>query len=177
MSGQASSASPGPLAPRGDIHFMIARASVEKQDVSTVLRWLTLAKGTNAQSVWNARQRISLSFDGYNYDRRELWEIRDVRRYVKKLLRAWPDWMFFVHENDPTLRTLCLCSVLVDRVANSDQFQVVDGLSEFFRSGFAGLNRLFVKHDFPEVELNSISVSITAYFGISGNESPPASNG
>ena len=72
----------------------IKRDSINKQNISGVLKFANLFSST-PQNAWNSRGSVRLVFSGYTDDSRELWEIPEVRAYVKKLVAAWPEWMFF----------------------------------------------------------------------------------
>jgi hypothetical protein len=43
-----------------------------------------------------------LLFDGYGLDGRGLWEIEEVRLYVKLLRAAVPEWAWYLRKGDPS---------------------------------------------------------------------------
>ena len=55
------------------------------------------------------RGRLSMSFQGYDGDPRPLWEISEVRRFVRELDDAFPYWLYFANFDLPWFPTIWLC--------------------------------------------------------------------
>jgi len=52
---------------------------------------------------------ISMSFHGYDMDPRPLWEIPEVRSFVRQLDDAFPHWLYFANFDLPWFPTIWLC--------------------------------------------------------------------
>ena len=131
---------------------MIGRAAVEQSDVAAVMGQLRLL-GATREDCWLYRGQLSIAFDGYESDPRELIEVPEVRSFVATLHAAWPYWAFFLNQLDHTISlwAACLCG---DVFPGGGQVQIdVQKLRELLIQGFAGMNELFMKHDFPEKDL------------------------
>lgn len=131
---------------------MVGRSAVEQRDVAPVLGQLRLL-GATREDCWLYRGQLSIAFDGYEADPRELIEVPEVRSFVATVHAAWPYWAFFLNQLDHTINlwAACLCG---DVFPGGGQVQIdVQRLRELLIQGFAGMNELFMKHDFPEKDL------------------------
>jgi len=131
---------------------MVGRSAVEQRDVAAVLGQLRLL-GATREDCWLYRGQLSIAFDGYEADPRELIEVPEVRSFVATVHAAWPYWAFFLNQLDHTINlwAACLCG---DVFPGGGQVQIdVQKLRELLIQGFAGMNELFMKHDFPEKDL------------------------
>lgn len=69
--------------------------------------------------------RVHLFFDGYDRDPREIYEIPVVRRYVRRLLRDWPDWCAMLYPGEQLGALLaCVYDVRTVRPAGSRRLQI-----------------------------------------------------
>lgn len=80
-------------------------AAVAAGDISQVL--LSLQSLTHDRaSALHAEGAVTLIFDGYDHDSRELESIPEVREWFATLFRAWPYWSFFANRTDQTVALL-----------------------------------------------------------------------
>jgi hypothetical protein len=131
---------------------MIGRSAVEQNDVATFLGQLRLL-GATREDCWLYRGQLSIAFDGNESDPRELIEVPEVRSFVATLHASWTYWAFFLNQLDHSINlwVACLCGVAFP---GGGQVQIdVQKLRELLIQGFAGMNELFMKHDFPEKDL------------------------
>ncbi len=63
----------------------------------------------DAQTVRRFQGRLHLFVGGYDDDPRELWEITEVRQYLRALDRRFPFWFWFVDPTDPGLLLMVGC--------------------------------------------------------------------
>jgi len=144
--------------------LMIGRAAVEQYDLASVLGQLRLLSATR-EDCWLYRGQLSIAFDGYDTDARELIEIAEVRSFVAGLHSAWPYWAFFLNQLDHTINlwVACLCG---DEFTVGGQAQIdVQRLRDLLVHGLEGMNALFLKHDFPEKDLFVQSEGLARMFG------------
>ena len=111
------------------IYLVFSRDQVEAHDISEPLQVLRQLTG-NPENAVGACGRISLVIDGYNADPRELFEIPEVRRYIKAIDDLWPYWFFFLSQADDSIKIVesCLCDSIevVPGVASIDTEQLND---------------------------------------------------
>lgn len=143
----------------------IKRRSVESQDISGVLGNAVILTSTK-NNAWNARGSVTLSFEGYDSDPRELWEIREVRSYVKKLTDAWPNWMYFIDNSMYSFVATYLCLVEVRRTTDPNKVDVGTGCAEVLTRGFEGINDLCEQYDFPEEICEEVTQRVAIALGM-----------
>ena len=85
-------------------HFIVVcRAdAVSAGDISEVLVALQ-GFSRDRVSALRAEGAVTLIFDGYDSDPRELEAIPEVRAWFAKLFKAWPYWSFFANRTDQTV--------------------------------------------------------------------------
>ena len=76
--------------------------SISAGDVSEVLSSLK-SFSSDRSSAMSAEGCVTLVFDGYDDDPRELESIPEVREWFAKLFEAWPYWSFFANRIDQTV--------------------------------------------------------------------------
>ena len=144
----------------------IKRDSINKQNISGVLKFANLFSST-PQNAWNSRGSVRLVFSGYTDDSRELWEIPEVRAYVKKLVAAWPEWMFFLDTSDQTLQVCFMCLAQMERTADSSKQRIVGFTPEVLTEGFHGINQICEKYQFSDEVCEIASKKIADCFLVS----------
>src|ERR1017187_8430265 len=77
-------------------------ASIATGDISEVLSTLKSLSGDRS-STMSAEGSVTLVFNGYDDDPRELESIPEVREWFAKLFAAWPYWSFFASRVDQTV--------------------------------------------------------------------------
>ena len=77
-------------------------ASIATSDISQVLSSLKRLSGDRA-SAMSAEGAVTLVFNGYDDDPRELESIPEVREWFAKLFEEWPYWSFFASRIDQTV--------------------------------------------------------------------------
>ena len=77
-------------------------ASIATGDISGVLSSLKSLSGDRS-SAMSAEGAVTLVFNGYDDDPRELHSIPEVREWFAKLFEAWPYWSFFASRIDQTV--------------------------------------------------------------------------
>jgi hypothetical protein len=115
------------------------------------------------QNVIDGRGMIALSFDGYEDDPRDVWDISEIRRYVAALDAAFPYWFYFLHPKADTLRVLCLCLCAVVKAGSGVNPEPED-FKLFFYDHFAAVNRLCDTFNLGEATRTSITREIMEYF-------------
>jgi hypothetical protein len=77
-------------------------AAIATGDISEVLSSLKSLSGDRS-SAMSAEGAVTLVFNGYDDDPRELEAIPEVREWFAKLFEAWPYWSFFASRIDQTV--------------------------------------------------------------------------
>lgn len=86
----------------------IQRGWIEAGDLRPALAALAPLLA-DAQAVRRFQGRLHLFVGGYDDDPRQLWDIVEVRRYLRALDQRFPTWLWFVDPADPALLLLVGC--------------------------------------------------------------------
>lgn len=112
--------------------LMFSRQHVETLDLAEPLQFLRRLTADRHTSL-EFSGRLSLVIDGYNDDARELFEVPEVRAYIKRLEQAWPNWFCFLSQADESIKLLesCLCETIevVPGVTSVDMEQLERSLA------------------------------------------------
>ena len=84
------------------IYVVCDSASIATGDISGVLSALK-SLSADRSSAMSAEGAVTLVFNGYDDDPRELESIPEVREWFAKLFEAWPYWSFFASRIDQTV--------------------------------------------------------------------------
>jgi hypothetical protein len=150
----------------GQIIVFLDRSMVESGDIDSVLESLAVFSATPESTRAHAHE-LSLIFDGYQHDRRELYQIPEVRRFVRALNGYWPYWFHFVNKADHNLLVLMYCLMELEGTKVKDGIAsttLVDG--EFCRvigDLFGGMNHLYARHEFTKEENRAATREIKDY--------------
>ena len=77
-------------------------AAIAAGDIAEVLSSLKSLSGDRS-SAMSAEGAVTLVFNGYDDDPRELESIPEVRKWFAKLFEGWPYWSFFANRIDQTV--------------------------------------------------------------------------
>jgi hypothetical protein len=151
------------------INFVIERGEVRRKDVSRPRAFFDRLEASR-DLAYRAQGTVEFSFDGYDQDERQLYEIAEVRRYVRRLVAALPKLFFFARTTQPahTLRLFAMCLTTFEhpngRSTASVTHQVVFDsrpVGEFMMRMFPGLNKMTEWLEMTEEENKQISAAVT----------------
>lgn len=143
----------------------VKNKSIKQQDISGVLKFAQLFTSTK-QNAWNTCGGVSLVFDGYCSDPRELWEISEVRAYVKKLTTAWPSWMFFLDGSRHSLVVLFMCLCAMERTDNPNKQRVVNLPHDLLSVGFEGVRQICTQFNFGEDKFQQVWSGVAKHLNL-----------
>jgi hypothetical protein len=143
--------------------LMFSRQQVESCDVEEPLGLLRRLSADRHTAI-EYSGRISLVFDGYNDDPRELFEIPEVRAYIKRLDQKWPYWFLFLSQADDSIKLLesCLCETIevIPGVASIDLDQMEGSLARHF----GAMYRLGEELKLPDEMCEEVAEGIVGMF-------------
>lgn len=143
------------------VYLVLSRRQVESGDRKEPMAFLQHIVA-NPDHALEFMGRVSLIVDGYNDDVRELFEIPEVRCYLKALDDQWAYWFFFLSQADDSIQILesCLCDTVevIPGVASVDMEQMERSLSRHFTA----LNRLCEAMAIPDDINQEISEGVIA---------------
>lgn len=137
------------------LRFQITRAEIEQGRHKRALRWLNELI-SDREIAWANREKLVLEVLGYDEDPRELWEIPEVRRFLRALHREWKYWFFFATHAAPTLSVLELCLTNAERFAPGVMEVDAEGSAHFYQECTQALLDIFMRFRFPPDEMQRI---------------------
>lgn len=94
--------------------FNITRREVEALDLSRFLTTHAQWPLLEGEALRNRMNSLIIEIDGYASDAREIYNIPEVRTYLKLLHNEWPWWSYFMHTGGNYLAVMYLC--LLDKI-------------------------------------------------------------
>lgn len=145
------------------IIYSIDRDEVENMRVDGARKFFDHLRNSK-QLARRAQGRVEITFDGYDDDQRELFEIPEVRQYVPLLDSVLPELFFFAwtDEQAATLRTFALCQtkILDKRILDpSGNYRVEidpEFTGQFLTRHWPGLNEMTDWLGIPDAENKEI---------------------
>lgn len=145
--------------------FVITRQQIEAEDLESSLEFLrSLVPSDNPQRIWSLKGRLSLVISGYDADPRELFEIPEVRRYLRSIDEHWPFWLFFLNQVDESIKVVAACLASTVEVAPGLAHIDPAGLQRFMERAFSAVNFIFETCGFPESENEVLSRGVEQLF-------------
>lgn len=129
----------------------ISRREVEQGDLQSVLDRLKVFSVTREDASLY-RGQISLHVDGYESDVRELVDIPEVRAFLRRLAEQWPYWAYFLCQLDHSLLLLVSCAAGAEFPGRGAVVPDPVRFPAVLQQGFDGMNELWDRFQFPEVE-------------------------
>lgn len=148
------------LASEGSLfQYSIPRSDIEDKNISNLRAFLNRLTRTE-QLVLSVDGKLCISVAGYENDERELFEIREVRRWAKKARKKISEWYLCTNEH-PRLSTLkwialCTCKNTYEWKTKPDGslgYLIMfdsEELSEFVEECYEGLNIAAAKWGWSE---------------------------
>ena len=147
--------------------------SVSARDISGVLAALRSLSGDRTSAL-RAEGAVTLLFEGYDTDPRELESIPEVRAWFKTLFNAWPYWSFFANRTDQTVALVMTLLLPGEQVVGEEPGMVgwsfdLDALRplllEMFGFQNALIEELDIGEDVNERSSNDFVEAVQAFLG------------
>jgi len=162
------------IAEAGSILYVLDDTDVRTRDTSHPRAFFDRLRTTKELAA-ATQGKIELSFSGYGNDRRELFEIEEVRAYIVALDKSLPDLFFFIRTAEPAyalkLFVLCLCEASWEGARSTPDKPArvtfdTECLATFLESHWPGLNELTNWLEMSEEEDEAIGFAILRCVGV-----------
>ncbi|HBH7876396.1 TPA: DUF91 domain-containing protein [Vibrio parahaemolyticus] len=122
-----------------ELSITITRHEVESRDITNSMTKLACLM-TSKNLAQKMRRKVEISFDGYSFDPRNLYDIEDVRHYVESLSREFPYLFYFARLDSiyAPLRVIAACHVASEQMSSG----VAKPYRMFLEQQFVGLNEI-----------------------------------
>lgn len=158
-----------------NVHYVIEKDDVCAGNVSEVKEFLdSLIESEVAARI--QFQSIEISFNGYDEDPREVFEIDEIRDFVRKLDLEFPYWLYFMNPSYPGLFAISMCILPPNPDAiTKTQIHPQNLVNLLERRWFPALYHIGKWTLMSESELDMIAVRCGEYF-YKGPQKPPIVN-
>jgi hypothetical protein len=143
----------------GNKVLTISRRSIKELEIRQAVRFFEACGASREAALVNLGQVI-LIVDGYDGDRRELWQIPQARRFFARLWRAVPHLLFFLLPEGPPGQVgsvMFFITMLHPDPRGRGSSQTADGkwemridrewiATQFLTEGFAAMNAFCARH-------------------------------
>jgi hypothetical protein len=151
------------------VYLVLSRQQVESGDTHEPMTFLQHIIA-NPDHALEFMGRVSLIVDGYNDDARELFEVPEVRRYIKALDDEWPFWFYFLSQTDESLKVLAMCLCSSFEVAPGQTHLDPDDFARFWERGVDAVGFLFHTYKYPLSEGEVLLMQIARFFDNGKND-------
>ena len=146
-----------------NIVFLVPKDVVEEQDYGFVLNVLDkLIK--DKDTIRKNKDKVTIGFGGYDKDPREIYEIHEVRDYIKEITLRFPYWYYFCSKSDHSLRMIHMAHCRFKKFGSDAAKVDTEDFKQIMTFLFIKMNGLFEKYSLDEAELKSVSKEIEEYF-------------
>lgn len=148
------------------LNITISKESVLNMDFSEPMNILSQL-ASNKSIMEYFRERVDISFDGFNNWREELYEIPEVRNYVNGLDNFFPYWLYFLSKNGRGLFVIIKCFLLPFLKPEADREINGKKLQDYLENrGFLAMNHLCELTNVSEEENIQMTNRLLHYLSI-----------
>ena len=148
----------------GPIVIVVSRDEVERCDISgplSTLRHLV----SSPELIRECRERVAITFDGYNETYEELFDIPSVRNFVHALDLEFPYWLYFLSRSFTSLQCIALCFLLPFLTEEARRSRHPEQLRDLMERHWGpALNQLCNAASIPDSECDELLESALRYF-------------
>ncbi len=147
------------------MHVIVRRRDVEKANIEPTLKVLR-ALEADSETTHRCQNSVTLSLQGFDDDPRGVFEIQEVRKFVKELNTKWFSWFFFMTKevDISPLAAILLCLCRYTKSPFGLFIPDCDDSKWFMRNFFGALNALCEIHNLSK-EQNEASIQhVAEYF-------------
>jgi hypothetical protein len=141
---------------------------VENMDFSKIKIFIE-EHNFNEILLYEASNRLDISFFGYEDDLREIYEIQEVRDWVKaSMIDEQIPWFFFLSTSpaSQSIKALavCYCAEPIRQTNGTIKFQpMMQKMHEFAIINFSNMNDFIEEHNLTQSMNTQISNNVNAY--------------
>lgn len=148
--------------------FAVPKQQAESVDTREAIDFYRKVLEQHASELKNVQGRCFLSFDGYDDILEELYEIIEIRAWVKRFIDALPFFLFFFDIKTTLLLTLCALDAKKVKTEGRTAYAHIepDQLIGFVNHHLNMANDLFERAGFGPEKPQEIRSEILKSFGI-----------
>ena len=148
----------------GPFVIVVARDEVEGRVAPTSTDSLKSCLSSPAR-VRSFFEKVDIAFHGYDDDKRELFEIPEVRNFVSRLDDQFPFWLFFLTKEGLGLQCIMLCLMPPYLTEEAKRTVLPERLDELLsKRWFPAMNQICMVAGFSERQIEELSDAVVSYF-------------
>jgi len=145
------------------IVILIPKSVVEQQDLDFTISGLEKLL-VDEETIRKSKNKLTVGFDGYDDDPRELYEIDEVKDYIQAITVKFPYWLYFCSTKDHSLWIILMAHCRFRKFGPGAAKVETEDARKIMAYLFSNLNEFFNKHNLGESELKSLTKEVGEYF-------------
>lgn len=144
--------------------IVVTRDEVEGRVAPTSIESLKSCLSTPARAK-SFFEKLDIAFHGYDDDKRELFEIPEVRNFVSRLDDQFPFWLFFLTKKGLGLQCIMLCLMPPYLTEETKRTVLPERLNELLSiRWFPVMNHICMVAGFSERQIEDLTDAVGSYF-------------
>jgi len=145
------------------IVILIPKSVIEQQDLDFTLSGLDKLL-VDEETIRKSKNKLTVGFDGYDDDPREVYEVDEIRDYLQTLTKRFPYWYYFCSKSDHSLWVILLAHCRFRKFGPGAAKVDTEDFRQIMTSLFINLNEFFEKYNLGEDGLKSLTKEVGEYF-------------
>ena len=143
---------------RNPVILLVSREAVDTCDVERVYKASIRFLMATPEDAATYRQQVSLAFEGFDEDPRELVDIKEVRLFIQQMTRRWPEWSYFLSQADESIPLVI--SVLAGSVFPGGGAVEISPylLKTAMGQAFTGMNSMYARFQGMSVDEDALAL-------------------
>lgn len=145
------------------IVFLIPKSVVEEQDLDFMLSGLQkLIK--NEETIRKSKNKVTIGFDGYDDDPREVYDIDEIRSYIQDVSLKFPYWFYFCNTKDHSLWIILLAHCRFRKFGPGVAKVLNEDAKKTYNVFLANLINFYEEHNLCQTDFVLLSKDVCNYF-------------
>jgi len=145
------------------LDIVITKEEILKQDISAPLALLSELLNNKVIALY-FREKVKLSFNGFDGQGKKLWEIPEVRKYICKLDSEFHCWFYFLSKSGNGLYVIYQCHMIPYLSEEDDfDFNISQLEQNFLNKWMPALSKACEYTDMSEQETHEMCMRVYQY--------------
>ena len=143
--------------------LLIPRSVVEQQDLDFTLSGLEKFL-VNEETIRKSKNKLTVGFDGYDDDPRELYEIDEVKDYIRAITLKFPYWFYFCSTTNDSLWVIFVAHCKFRKFGPGGVKILTEDAVVIYNTLYNNLIDFYKKHNLSNSEFALLSKELAEYF-------------
>jgi hypothetical protein len=151
--------------PTDFLSILVSRQEIELQEFDKILTVLSGLIQDN-EIIKKFYDRVDIGVGWYNDDKRELWEIPEVKQFFRILDNQWPYWFFFLTKLGSGLKMITFCCIETTKKNETELWIDPPTMENFLYRHFIAMNEVCDRIGMSEDENKDLTNRVFSYFSM-----------